>query len=967
MNFFKKSCITLIAFVFICNAVSAAWTDTKSSGDAILSSDWNAMVQATWDGSSGDVYRTTGSVGIGTTDPNRKLQIHDSTGAGYLQMTSSTSGVTSSDGLEFSIGTDASIWNYETGYLRLGTANTEWMRILSGGNVGIGTTAPTSKIHGVAALSVATGNEIAYTLDYTTNKATSGNDTGLKINMTDTASPGTSYLIDAQVGGASKFYVDNAGEANATTLSIGGTAITSTAAELNILDGVTSTAAELNILDGVTSTAAELNILDGVTATMAELNYVDGVTSAIQTQLGTKEGTLTNSAGLLAALSDETGTGVAVFGTTPTFTTSLFAPLFIGGTATTSDLSLQTTSGVGATGADMHFLVGAAGATEAVTILNSGNVGIGTTAPSHPLDVNGIINATALYVNGSPYIGSQWTTATNDIHYTTGKVGIGTTAPAYALDVTGTVNATTFSIGTTAITSTAAELNILDGVTATMAELNYVDGVTSAIQTQLDAKEGTLTNSAGLLAALSDETGTGVAVFSTTPTLTTPVLGVAAGTSLDLGATTLLASRALTIDTGGVFDINLGTAAGDDFTIDTSAFVVEGDTGNVGIGTASPAAKLHLSSTGAVNIGNIVLSTPATNTSLFGANLVIDDAGDYTTPASNISGGGIEFVNKNNAGEHPAIKFLTAADNNLLAVIPVERMVIDSTGNVGIGTAVPDQLLHIKGSTPILAMQVTGDAQSSRIYFKDTVGNNDGSILYDITNQQLDISTNGIGSVDVSIDSSGNVGIGTTAPGAKLHVYTTSGDAWIKAQSTTNGAGLQMVGSTGNLSSVYQYGGSDDVRINTGGTDRIVVQTAGNVGIGTTAPGAKLEVNGDVKATSFTYSSDRTLKENISTIGDALSKIQKLEGVSFDWKENGKTSLGFIAQDIEKVFPDLVTTSEIDGLKSVQYGNLVAPIVEALKELATKGDDLFDKYIDQQKRIDDLELRLQALEKINNE
>jgi len=66
---------------------------------------------------------------------------------------------------------------------------------------------------------------------------------------------------------------------------VGGTAVTSTAAELNILDGVTATAAELNILDGVTATTAELNILDGVTATAAELNFVDGVTSSIQTQL----------------------------------------------------------------------------------------------------------------------------------------------------------------------------------------------------------------------------------------------------------------------------------------------------------------------------------------------------------------------------------------------------------------------------------------------------------------------------------------------------------------------------------------------------------------------------------------------------------------------------------------------------------------------------------------------------------
>ncbi len=114
------------------------------------------------------------------------------------------------------------------------------------------------------------------------------------------------------------------GEVSATTLDIGGTNVTATAAELNILDGVTSTAAELNILDGVTSTTAELNILDGVTSTAAELNildgvtsttaelnildgvtatttelnYVDGVTSNVQTQLDAKQATVTAGDGL---------------------------------------------------------------------------------------------------------------------------------------------------------------------------------------------------------------------------------------------------------------------------------------------------------------------------------------------------------------------------------------------------------------------------------------------------------------------------------------------------------------------------------------------------------------------------------------------------------------------------------------------------------------------------------------------
>lgn len=85
---------------------------------------------------------------------------------------------------------------------------------------------------------------------------------------------------------------------------VGGVAVTSTAAELNILDGVTSTAAELNILDGVTATAAELNILDGVTATASELNILDGVT-ATASELNLLDG-LTGKTG--ADLSIVTGT-----------------------------------------------------------------------------------------------------------------------------------------------------------------------------------------------------------------------------------------------------------------------------------------------------------------------------------------------------------------------------------------------------------------------------------------------------------------------------------------------------------------------------------------------------------------------------------------------------------------------------------------------------------------------------------
>ena len=75
---------------------------------------------------------------------------------------------------------------------------------------------------------------------------------------------------------------------------VGGVAVTATAGEINVLDGVTASTAELNVLDGVTATAAEINVLDGVTVTAAEINHLDGVTSAIQAQI---DGIVTSPAG----------------------------------------------------------------------------------------------------------------------------------------------------------------------------------------------------------------------------------------------------------------------------------------------------------------------------------------------------------------------------------------------------------------------------------------------------------------------------------------------------------------------------------------------------------------------------------------------------------------------------------------------------------------------------------------------
>lgn len=115
--------------------------------------------------------------------------------------------------------------------------------------------------------------------------------------------------------------------------------------------------------------------------------------------------------------------------------------------------------------------------------------------------------------------------------------------------------------------------------------------------------------------------------------------------------------------------------------------------------------------------------------------------------------------------------------------------------------------------------------------------------------------------------------------------------------------------------------------------------SSGSVSSGTIASSANITASGSVTANAFYYSSDRALKQNIQPIGQALSKVLNLQGVTFQWKKDGSGSLGFLAQDVEKEFPDLVMTSS-EGIKYIQYGQLVAPLVEAIKEQEKRIEQL---------------------------
>ena len=102
---------------------------------------------------------------------------------------------------------------------------------------------------------------------------------------------------------------------------------------------------------------------------------------------------------------------------------------------------------------------------------------------------------------------------------------------------------------------------------------------------------------------------------------------------------------------------------------------------------------------------------------------------------------------------------------------------------------------------------------------------------------------------------------------------------------------------------------------------------------------AKLYFNpsaGSLTAVDFVFLSDKTLKENVTPISESLTKLAKVNPVQFTWKDNGKLANGVIAQEIEEIFPEIVSQEAESGIKSVSYIQLVPILVQAVKELSAE-------------------------------
>jgi len=370
----------------------------------------------------------------------------------------------------------------------------------------------------------------------------------------------------------------------------------------------------------------------------------------------------------------------------------------------------------------------------------------------------------------------------------------------------------------------------------------------------------------------------------------------------------------------------------------TPKFYWDASAESLGIGTSSPARGLSIHKEG----NHLQLTTTASGTA----------AGNGTDLKVDPSTSDLQILNYE-------------AANTTFWTSGAERMRIDSSGNVGIGTSSPSTLMHISGDSAssdgihYIADNTRGAGGPAGIVMKSTHGD------WKMINSQtvadaLEFIDGSAGATRMLIDSSGNLLVGTTNTNTvAASGFTVQPDGQIFASSdnqqvltlTRRGSDGEIarfrnsIGSTvGTIGSVdansirigkgdgnlrfYDFGSAIAViPCNSSGANQSNVVDLGN----SSSTFKDGYFSGTINAANFNTTSDATLKTNVETLTGSLDAVKSLRGVSFDWLESGGSEIGVIAQEVEAVLPDVVSTND-EGIKSVKYGNMVAVLIEAIKE-----------------------------------
>jgi hypothetical protein len=529
---------------------------------------------------------------------------------------------------------------------------------------------------------------------------------------------------------------------------------------------------------------------------------------------------------------------------------------------------------------------------------DTNKVGIGTTAPQYTLHVNGGIGATDLYVSGIGTFVSELNVGLDGTVLTVlgvgNSIGIGTALPAFLLDVRAPVSTGQTALYVQGDVRITGDLVVEDDLTLdevtvrniTVTEaLNVTSPGISTFGGYVDINDSVDISSNLNVVGLSTLGGyvdiNANADFSGTINvvgLTTLGGYVDINNSVDIsGALNVVGLTTL----GGYVDIN-------------NSVDISGALNVVGLTTLGGYVDINNSVdiSGALNVSGIATIASVSIVGAALSNLIV--SGIATIATVDINGGDIEVSNVDTVD-------LNVTGISTLGTVRISSGII--TASSGIVTYFGDgsNLIGLAGDPPLQTVLNTGNTS--------TIG----------------MSISGVTTLTTLNSTSGTI---TNLTGTNINV------SGIITASAFFGDGSGLTGLTGAGSTVF-----NDTTTNQEFFPLFTDITTGTItasGIST----SKLTYNpstGAVTAVDFNSTSDINLKENIHTVGNALEITEQLRGVSFDWKETGKSSYGVIAQELEEVLPELVKQGEI---KSVNYNGIIGVLIEAVKELKREVEDL---------------------------
>lgn len=358
------------------------------------------------------------------------------------------------------------------------------------------------------------------------------------------------------------------------------------------------------------------------------------------------------------------------------------------------------------------------------------------------------------------------------------------------------------------------------------------------------------------------------------------------------------------------------------------------DTGNVGIGSTIPTEKLdvigNIKATGTISGSNITgtnisVSGVTVSSGIITASQFVSTVASGTAPLVVTSDTQVTNLNASylRGKTPPGGEIVGTTDTQTLTNKTITSPVLITPIVSSAGIAFSGST---SGVTTVRASAVaTGIATLPSITVSDTlVARNTTDTL---TNKTIAASLNTI------------TGITSSNLSASAGILNTQ-----LANSTISGVSLGSTlanltaGSFVSYSSGTTYNGSTAVTVSVGATS---INTGNTI--------VARDISGDftagtITASNFNSTSDINLKENVETVNDALSIINSLRGVKFDWKQTQKPSVGVIAQEVEEILPELVTTTPeaapLYRSKTVNYNGLIGVLIEAVKELSAEVQEL---------------------------